>query len=104
MAPVQPRLREVLSRLSVSPLSVPVVTNVEATPNVDPLRVVDLLVRQVTAPVRWIECVEAMRAAGVTRMIEVGPGAVLAGLVRQIDRSIEVITTDSLQGLEQALA
>ena len=104
MAPVQPRLREVLQRLTISPLAMPLVTNVEATANQDPQRVVELLVQQVTAPVRWIECVEAMKAAGVTRMIEVGPGKVLAGLVKSIDKSIETLTTENVASLEKVLA
>ncbi|MFN7133028.1 MAG: ACP S-malonyltransferase, partial [Myxococcales bacterium] len=100
MAPVQPRLKEVLERISLGRLTAPVVTNVEATPNTDPARIVPLLVEQVTAPVRWIECVQAMKAAGVTRMIEVGPGKVLAGLVRQIDKGLEVATTESAAALD----
>ena len=57
----------------------PVVTNVEAEPNADPARIVELLVAQVTAPVRWTECVRALRALGVDRVVEVGPGACCAG-------------------------
>ncbi len=104
MAPVQPRLREVLEKIQLGALEVPVVTNVEATANSDTSRIVPLLVEQVTAPVRWIECVEAMKAAGVTRMIEVGPGKVLAGLVRQIDKAIEVATTESADAVEKLQA
>jgi len=52
-----------------------VVTNVEARPNADPARVVPLLLQQVTAPVRWIECVEELARQGVTRVVEVGPAA-----------------------------
>lgn len=104
MAPVQPRLREVLEKIELGALEVPVVTNVEAAPNSDSARVVPLLVEQVTAPVRWIECVQSMQAAGVTRMIEVGPGKVLAGLVRQIDRAIEVATTESADAVEKLQA
>src|SRR5690606_12690421 len=77
MEPVQPRLAEVLAGMSIAAPATPVITNVEAEPNADPARIADLLVRQVVAPVRWVECVEAMAAAGVTHAIEIGPGKVL---------------------------
>lgn len=69
--------------------SPPVVTNVEAVPNADGTRLGALLRRQVTAPVRFVEMVHHLAERGVTRVLEVGPGRVLTGLVRRIDRSIE---------------
>jgi len=104
MAPVQPRLKEVLAGVQFSPPRVPVVTNVEAAPNADASRFAELLVRQVTAPVRWVESVQAMRALGAARFVEVGPGKVLAGLLRQIDRGLEVLTTDDNDALEAVLS
>jgi [acyl-carrier-protein] S-malonyltransferase len=98
MAPVQPRLREVLEGFRVEAPRVPVITNVEAAPNHDPARVVALLVEQVTAPVRWVETVQRMRELGVTRVIEVGPGKVLCGLVRQTDKSFETVAGDDPEG------
>lgn len=103
MRPVQPRLAAVLETMPVAPLAVPVVTNVEATPNADAARVRQLLIEQVVAPVRWIECVQAMIAAGVTRFVEVGPGKVLSGLVRRIDRGVEVLNVEDPASLEKAL-
>lgn len=84
MEPAARRLDEALAGVDVSVPEFPVVTNVEATPNRDPARVKDLLVRQVTAPVRFEECVRALAAAGVRETVEVGPGRVLSGLVRRI--------------------
>ncbi|MGI5863354.1 MAG: ACP S-malonyltransferase [Myxococcales bacterium] len=103
MAPVQPRLREVLEGFTFQAPRVPVITNVEAAPNSDPGRIVELLVAQVTAPVRWVETVQRMNELGVSRAIEVGPGKVLSGLVRQTDKSIETLACDDLEGFEKLL-
>jgi [acyl-carrier-protein] S-malonyltransferase len=81
-----------------------VVTNVEAAPNADADRIVPLLVEQVTAPVRWIECVEALVRQGVTRVVEVGPGKVLSGLARRIDKSVEAWNVEDRASLEKTLA
>lgn len=104
MEPVKPRLAEVLGRIRIHTLQVPVITNVEATPNADPSRVVPLLLEQVSAPVRWIECVEAMKAAGVTRVVELGPGKVLGGLVKRITKDIEIFNVEDSASLEKTLA
>ena len=66
----------------------PVVSNVEAAPNRDGARLASLLERQVTAPVRFVEMIGAMAEQGVDRVLEIGPGRVLTGLVRRIDRNI----------------
>ncbi|AKU91245.1 ACP S-malonyltransferase [Vulgatibacter incomptus] len=104
MAPVQGRLAEVLGQVEVRAPSVPVVTNVEASPNSDASRIRGLLVEQVVAPVRWIECVQTMAASGVTHMVEIGPGKVLTGLVRRIDRGIELANVEDPASLEKTLA
>jgi [acyl-carrier-protein] S-malonyltransferase len=104
MAPVRGRLEPVLRAVSWRPLARPVVTNVEAKPNTDLARVVPLLVEQVTSPVRWIECVEELVRQGVTRMVEVGPGKVLSGLARRIDKSVEVWNVEDRASLEKTLA
>jgi [acyl-carrier-protein] S-malonyltransferase len=104
MEPVKPRLRELLEKISVSAPGAPVVANVDARPNSDPARVVSLLVDQVSAPVRWMECVQAMQAAGVTRVVELGPGKVLSSLVRQISKELETLNVEDAASLEKALA
>ena len=86
MAPAAVRLRVELERLTLGAIQPPVVTNVEAAPNGDSGRIVDLLERQVTAPVRFTEMVACMKEAGVTRFLEVGAGRVLSGLLARIDR------------------
>jgi [acyl-carrier-protein] S-malonyltransferase len=104
MEPVKPRLGEVLGRIRVAAPRVPVVTNVEARPNPDAARVVPLLLEQVSAPVRWIECVEALRAAGVTRVVELGPGKVLGGLIKRIAKDVESFNVEDPASLDKALA
>lgn len=104
MTPVKARLEPVLNGIVWKPLARPVVSNVEATPNQDAARVVPLLLEQVTAPVRWIECVQELVRQGVTRMVEVGPGKVLSGLVKRIDKTVEVWNVEDRASLDKTLA
>ena len=89
MAPAAEKLAVELSRVRFADARPPVVTNVEAEPNSDGSRVAALLERQVTAPVRFAEMVQKLVQLGVTRVLEVGPGRVLTGLVRRIDAGLE---------------
>lgn len=89
MKPAGDRLSTTLETIPMAPLTVPVVTNVEARANSDYQRVKELLVRQVSAPVRWEESVTHMVTQGATRFIEIGPGKVLSGLVKRIDKSCD---------------
>jgi [acyl-carrier-protein] S-malonyltransferase len=104
MEPVKARLEPILRQAAWSEPRLPVVTNVEAKANRSLPRVVPLLLEQVTAPVRWIECVEELVRLGVSRMLEVGPGKVLSGLVRRIDRHVEVMHVEDPASLEKAIA
>ncbi len=90
MAPAAERLADALAAIEVSPLRVPVITNVEAEPNDDAARVKDLLIRQVTHRVRWEASVRRAVHGGVQRAYEIGHGRVLAGLVRRIARELAV--------------
>jgi [acyl-carrier-protein] S-malonyltransferase len=104
MAPVRDRLEPVLRAIAWKAPAAPVVSNVEATPSSDPARIVPLLIEQVTAPVRWIECVQELVRQGVTRVVEVGPGKVLSGLAKRIDKSVEVWNVEDRASLEKTLA
>jgi [acyl-carrier-protein] S-malonyltransferase len=84
MVPAGERLAQVLAGIKVNEMTIPVISNVEATPNQDPDRVRDLLVHQVSAPVRWQETITCMVTLGVDHFIEIGPGKVLAGLVKRM--------------------
>ena len=89
MAPAVEALREALDAIQVRAASIPVVANVDARPVSDPVAIRDRLVEQVSGAVRWTECVLALRDMGVRRLVEPGPGHVLTGLVKRIDRSLE---------------
>jgi len=102
MAPAAKKLASALERIEIGPLAFPVIANVDARPNRDPSRVKDLLVRQVDHPVRWEETVRAMASDGVTHILELGPGKVLAGLVRRIAKEIEVLPVGTPEGVEAA--
>lgn len=103
MAPAAQRLEQVLAGIAVAPFVFPVVTNVEATPCDQPERVKSLLVKQVCAPVCWDASIEHCASLGVDRYIEVGPGKVLAGLIKRIHRGAtmdQVADVDSLKRLQ----
>ena len=87
MKPAQDRLEEDLKKLSMQKPVYPVACNVEAELVTDDQRALDTLVRQVTGSVKWDQCMRLLIAQGVETFIEVGPGKVLSGLMRQIDRS-----------------
>jgi [acyl-carrier-protein] S-malonyltransferase len=84
MAPAAEVIAEALAAAEIRPPEVPVIANVSAAKATEPNQIRDLLVRQVTATVRWRESVQAMTAIGVTSFIELGAGRVLTGLVRRI--------------------
>jgi [acyl-carrier-protein] S-malonyltransferase len=102
MAPAAATLAAALEQTALGPLTFPVIANVDARPNHDAARVKELLVRQVDHPVRWEETVRAMASDGVTHILEIGPGKVLAGLVRRIAKEIEVVSVGTPEGVESA--
>ena len=93
------RLADVLAEVEVGDMAIPVITNVEATPNQDPTRVRQLLVDQVSAPVRWDETLACMVKLGVARYIEIGPGKVLAGLVKRVARESTIQNVQNVQDI-----
>lgn len=106
MQPAQDRLAELLRATEFSPARVPVAVNVDAAFATDPATLRDALIGQVTGTVRWVESVKLLIAQNPTAFVEVGPGKVLSGLMRQIDRSqtcVNVEDTASLEKLSAAL-
>lgn len=97
------RLAEALEGVDVRPFSVPVVTNVEAAPTTDASRIKGLLVAQLTSPVRWVEVIGRMKKEGVTDIVEIGPGKVLSGLVKRIDREINTYNLTETSDLEKVI-
>jgi [acyl-carrier-protein] S-malonyltransferase len=101
MAPAAERLAEVLAQVEINELALPVVSNVEATPYQESERVATLLVEQVCAPVLWAQSVEGMRGLGVETFVEIGPGKVLNGLIKRIDRKSMLYNMESVESLER---
>jgi [acyl-carrier-protein] S-malonyltransferase len=99
MIPAGERLAQTLADVAINPMNLPVVSNVEASPNLDKDRVKELLVRQVSAPVLWEASVQRMVKEGVTRIIEVGPGKVLSGLIKRISKDVETGNVEDISSL-----
>jgi [acyl-carrier-protein] S-malonyltransferase len=79
------------------------VSNVDASPIGTSTAVRNALVRQVASPVRWVESVQKMVSMGVRRFVEIGPGAVLTGLIKRIDPSVELINISDVPSIEKFL-
>jgi [acyl-carrier-protein] S-malonyltransferase len=101
MKPAGERLGQELKRVAVSDLGVPVVTNVEAEINTAKERVKELLVAQVSNPVRWEGSMRRMLREGIERVIEVGPGKVLLGLMKRIDGNVERSNLEDIDSLKK---
>jgi [acyl-carrier-protein] S-malonyltransferase len=104
MKPAAERLAAVFEETGFSDLSVPLVTNVDAKLITCGAGARDALLRQVAAPVRWSESIRLLLEVGVTRFIEVGPGKVLSGLMRQNDRQCKVLNVEDIQTLKSTVA
>ena len=103
MAPAAARLEPVLRGLPIRDLCVPLVTNVDADLLTEETKVVDALVRQVTAPVRWEEVVVRLVKEGAEIFIEVGPGTVLSGLIRRIVPTVRTLNVADRASLDVTL-
>lgn len=101
MKPAGVQLAEALERIAIKELRVPVVTNVEADPNQASERVKPLLVMQVSSPVRWEESMRRMIGEGIERVLEIGPGKVLSGLMKRIDSKIETGNIEDIPSLKK---
>jgi [acyl-carrier-protein] S-malonyltransferase len=103
MMPAQVKLEKDLRATKFSDLKVPVVTNVDADTIETGDQARDALIRQVTMPVRWEESMRMLLDEGVTTFIEVGPGRVLTGLMRQIERSVTTLNVEDQKSLQAAV-
>ena len=81
-------LRDKLAGLSLAAPQIPVINNIDVAAETDPDRIRDALYRQAFGPVRWVECVQAIKARGVSTLVECGPGKVLAGMTKRIDAEL----------------
>ncbi len=102
MRPASERLSDALAPIAVHPMSLGVITNVEAQVNRDADRVKSLLIEQAVRPVRWEESVRKLEELGCGRVWEVGPGKVLRGLIKRITASLDAKNFDNPEDLEGA--
>lgn len=89
MKPAAERLRERLAGIALAAPRIPLINNIDVSVESDADRIRDALYRQAFGPVRWVECVQAMRARDINTIIECGPGKVLAGMTKRIDANIQ---------------
>jgi [acyl-carrier-protein] S-malonyltransferase len=104
MKPAEDRLAPELRALQAQDPRIPVVANVDAEPKTTAAASIDALIRQVSLPVRWEELVKRLIHDGARTFVELGPGTVLAGLIRKIDRSVKVMSVENARGLDKAVA
>ncbi len=103
MKPAGDRLEQALADISITSPEVPVVHNVHAQTETDPEKIRALLVEQIYSPVQWTSCVLAMAGAGVNQIVECGPGKVLSGLNRRIDKSLASFSLEEPDALAATL-
>jgi [acyl-carrier-protein] S-malonyltransferase len=95
------RLGKELDKITIKDPSIPVYTNVEAAPLTQKGSIKELLCRQLTSPVRWVDIVRQMKADGAGTIIEIGPGKVLTGLIKRIDKEINTLNLKEAADLEK---
>ena len=88
MKPAAEKLKLALDALELGVPQIPVINNIDVTVQTDAAAIRDALYRQAFGPVRWVECVQAMKARGITHLVECGPGKVLAGMTKRIDADL----------------
>lgn len=103
MRPAGEKLAEALAAMSLQSPKIPVVHNVHGKMESDPSAIKALLVEQIYSAVKWVSCVEAMAAAGITTTIEAGPGKVLSGLNKRIEKTLSCLNIESPETLAAAL-
>jgi [acyl-carrier-protein] S-malonyltransferase len=104
MAPAAEAMASALEDVTIAPPAVPLVSNVRAEPVTEPGEIKQLLIAQVTAPVRWRESVQVMARDGVTEIWEIGAGKPLSGMIRRIDRGLTCRTVGTPQEVTAAAA
>jgi len=99
MRPAGERLRNVLKKVGIGEMAVPVIANVTGKPYESEREVVNMLVKQVSSPVLWEQSMETMRERGVEKTIELGPGKVLSGLFKRFDRGFSPVSLQTYEDI-----
>jgi [acyl-carrier-protein] S-malonyltransferase len=103
MRPAAEKLKAYLEKVSIAAPKVSVVNNVDVAIANEPQRIKEALVRQAASPVRWVETIQKMADAGVTHIVECGPGKVLAGMTKRIAPGVKSFAAADRASLEEAL-
>jgi len=103
LQPAAEPLREYLSKITITPPGIAVVNNVDVTVIDDPVGIKDTLIRQSYSPVRWVQTIEYMSRAGITHVVECGPGKVLAGMVKRINPELKVFNIFDPSSIQSVL-
>jgi [acyl-carrier-protein] S-malonyltransferase len=104
MQPAADRLAQQILATTFNAPQIPVVHNVTAQLEQSPEAIKQLMIQQISAPVLWSDCVKTMAAAGITVLVECGPGKVLAGLAKRIDKNLTAFNTETPEELEKTIA
>jgi len=104
MAPAAGKLEQILGEIPVRAATIPVLSNVTGKPHGTPAEIKDQMLKQVTSSVQWVASIETFKAMGVAEYIECGPGKVLGGLIKRIDKDASSVSIQDVPTLEKAVA
>jgi len=104
MRPAGEKLAQALAELTINAPVIPVVHNVHAQTEANPAQIKELLTQQIYSAVKWVSCVQTMTDSGIEMTVECGPGKVLSGLNKRIQKSLQCLNVESPETLEAALA
>jgi len=104
MIPAAEKLSAQLDSITINTPTIPVINNVDVALATSPDAIKDALKRQLFSPVRWTQTIQFLASKGITKQVEVGPGKVLSGLAKRIDKSVVGFATTDITSLEKALA
>lgn len=103
MKPAGDKLKETIAAIKIKQPDIPVIHNVNASAEIDPDKIKSLLVEQIYSPVQWVSCIEKIVKMGAEKLVECGPGKVLSGLSRRIDKSLTSFNIEAPEDLAEAV-
>ena len=104
MKPAVDNLADMVNAVTFRSPEVPIMHNVHAQNEQDPQAIKALMIEQIYSPVKWVDCVRQLKQSGVSTLVECGPGKVLSGLVKRIDRELSAVATESAADFDAALS
>lgn len=103
MKPAATKLAEEIKQVTFNSPEIPLIHNVSAAQESDPESIKNLMIQQIYLPVRWVDCVKALSASGVQQAVECGPGKVLSGMIKRIDKSIQCFQSETPDAISEAV-